>query len=248
MSFDSKEVFDKFIKSLINLGSGSQGVVYYDSKNQKTYKIFLQYFDNDLDYYVKYKIDEVLRFKDFVNDTIIFPQDVITVCGEVVGYVMRYVAGFPLYTIDPLKLDLDLFGKGIEKTEFDFRFISNHGIKSYDISYNVMYNNGVFNVVDTDDYSFSSLDAYLLTNINNGNLCYEITRFLVDGYFDGFVLNNKILKEMYIGNEATALEFLQAFRYYLSECMGKDIKRLSAANGCLNRKKTVICYERSIKR
>ena len=58
----------------------------------------------------------------------------------------------------------------------------------------------------------------------------EIRYFLVDNYFDEFVNNDILLREMYHDKKnVTSLEFLRMFRNKLSEYIGTDIDKLEKA-------------------
>lgn len=99
MKFINREHFNMFLKNLKFLGVGSQGVCYLDEKHKVVYKVFHTYFDDEKS---DYRVEEILRFSDIVNDTFIWPSDVISVRGEIVGYTMPYVRAKSLYENDPL--------------------------------------------------------------------------------------------------------------------------------------------------
>ena len=74
----------------------------------------------------------------------------------------------------------------------------------------------------------------------------EIKLFLVDDYFNHFVDDNVILKEMYYDSSVGGIEFMNEFRNKLSEYMGEDIVTLNKAKS-LVKKSIYRKYERDIK-
>ena len=63
---------------------------------------------------------------------------------------------------------------------------------------------------------------------------YEVNLFLVDNYFNEFVNENKMLREMYL-SDTSALEFLKLFRSKLSEYVGQDVDKLGKAKSLVKR-------------
>ena len=86
MFFDSKDKFLNYLKFMEDIGIikeigvGSQGICYLELRNNKVYKIFHQFFDeDDEEFYIKYKKEDIVRFSHIVNDTFIWSNDVIVV-------------------------------------------------------------------------------------------------------------------------------------------------------------------------
>lgn len=248
MVFDSKDCFQLYLKKLVLIGVGSQAVVFLDKNNNKVYKIFHQYFDeNGEDYFIRYSKDELLRFSYIKNRTFIWPSSVIVVEGEVVGYLRNYVNSKPLCEFNPLKISLDKFINAIRIMQKDIDTISNYGVLTYDLMYNTLYGSTGFKVIDQEEYSFSSKSSSELIRINNDNFNYEVMYFLVDCFFNEFINDHKLLKEMYTQSGIDILKFIELFRNYLSEYIGRDVTRLIDAKICMNKNKKLIRkYERNL--
>lgn len=251
MNFENKKKFLLFLNRmqkfnfLICIGVGSQGICYYDIINDKVYKIFHQFLDrNDCDY-IEYKKEEILKFSQIINSTFIWANDVIIVNDEIVGYISDFANARSLYKINPLKVDLEKFSNCLDKVKKDLKAISDHGVKTYDMMYNILYNKEEFFIIDHDDYSYSDMDSDKLYRMNCDNFNYEIMYFLIDNYFDEFISNYSDLKEMYDNNGVEIKEFIGLFKKYLSEYIGKNIVRLEDASECLNKKKSLkLKYQR----
>lgn len=110
-----------------------------------------------------------------------------------------------------------------------------NNIVIYDIMYNILYNNGTFKIIDTLEYSYGDK---VKDNMRGFNL--EIMLFLVDNYFDDFVNKNSILKEMYLSDSVSCIEFIEALRYALSSYIGTKITRLNEAKKLIRRKEKPI--------
>ena len=214
MNFINREHFDMFLKNLKFLGVGSQGVCYLDGKHKVVYKVFHTYFDKEKS---DYRIQEILRFSNIVNDTFIWPSDVINVSGEIVGYTMPYVRAKSLYENDPLLVDLNALERASIKCTEDIELVTNKGVAIYDLMYNILYGNG-----------------RVILSKNMKTFDYEVKLFLVDNYFNEFVNENKMLREMYL-SDTSALEFLKLFRSKLSEYVGQDVDKLGKAKSLVKR-------------
>lgn len=247
MNFISKNHLLFYLNSLLFIGMGSQGECYLDKKTNRVCKIFHQYID-DIDDGWKFNFtkENLLKFSNIENNSYIFPLDVISVGDEIVGYICDYVCGNSLFRINPLEVNLDNFSMAISNTLDDVRIISDSGVRSFDVMYNILYGDNGIKIIDCDDYSFSDIDSEYLYKINCNNFNYEIMYFLVDSYFDDFISKFPILKEMYTNSGVDANEFINTFRKYLGEVVGSSVVYLKDASICLNKKKRVIKYERSI--
>ncbi|MBQ2872687.1 MAG: hypothetical protein IJE89_01645 [Bacilli bacterium] len=222
------------------LSEGGQGRCY--KIGNKVYKIFLQYIEEDDDEITPYYKDDILQFSDIVNNTYIFPTDVIMVGEIVVGYITDYAPSMSLYKTDPLTVDLSLFERSLEITLPDIKTISDNGVLSFDVTYNILYGKDGFKVIDTLDYSKTNIDSDKLFAMNKDRFYHEIRLFLIDEYFDKFVSRNKFLCEMYNDPDASAVLFLREFRKALSENEGHEISKLSEA------KKSMVRIRRKIPR
>lgn len=223
---------------ICRFAGGSQGDCY--RIGDKVYKIFLQYVDIDLWYkeFETYDKDSVLQFSHIANNTYIWPNDVITVGNTVVGYITDYVSADSLYKYNPLKVNLDHFEKSLNIAYDDIKIISLHGVKTFDVMYNILYGKSGVKVIDTMEYSKNDIDPVKLYNINKDTFNYEIRLFLIDGYFDEFVNNNQLLHDMCYDSEANLVMFLKEFRKQLSEYEGYEISKLWEAKNCIKKKRT----------
>lgn len=223
VSFNNKNNFDLCLKRLFFLGMGSQGICYLDKKNKIVYKIFHGYFDDEDE---GYTADDILKFSGIRNNTFIWPSDVVYANGRIIGYTMPYVSSVNLCDTDLLSTNLNLLEKAIDKSYCDIEILTKNNVCLYDVMYNILYSNGKINVIDSMEYNFGN--ASLKENMAAFDA--EIKYFLVDNYFDEFVNNDILLREMYHDKKnVTSLEFLRMFRNKLSEYIGTDIDKLEKA-------------------
>lgn len=223
VSFNNKNNFDLYLKRLFFLGMGSQGICYLDKKNKIVYKIFHGYFDDEDE---GYTVDDILKFSGIRNNTFIWPNDVVYANGRIIGYTMPYVSSVNLCNTDLLSTNLNLLEKAIDKSYCDIEILTKNNVCLYDVMYNILYSNGKINVIDSMEYNFGN--ASLKENMVAFDA--EIRYFLVDNYFDEFVNNDILLREMYHDKKnVTSLEFLRMFRNKLSEYIGTDIDKLEKA-------------------
>jgi hypothetical protein len=217
------------------LSQGGQGRCY--KIGNKVYKIFLQYIEDDDDEITPYFKEDILRFSDVKNNTYVFPTDVIMVGDIVVGYITDYVNGKSLYQTNPFNVNLDFFENTLITSVNDIKIISNNGILSFDVMYNILYGKEGLKVIDTLDYSKTDIDSDRLFFMNYDRFCHEIKLFLVYGYFDKVVNDNKILLELYKDKKASIVLFLQEFRKILSEIEERKIETLFDARKSVTLKK-----------
>lgn len=223
VSFNNKNNFDLYLKRLFFLGMGSQGICYLDKKNKIVYKIFHGYFDDEDE---GYTADDILKFSGIRNNTFIWPSDVVYANGRIIGYTIPYVSSVNLCDTDLLSTNLNLLEKAIDKSYCDIEILTKNNVCLYDVMYNILYSNGKINVIDSMEYNFGN--ASLKENMAAFDA--EIKYFLVDNYFDEFVNNDILLREMYHDKKnVTSLEFLRMFRNKLSEYIGTDIDKLEKA-------------------
>ena len=235
MEFKSKkELLYKTI-FLKEIGEGSQGICYLDKINNVVYKIYYDFL-----YYNEYNYNyqDIMKFSDIKNNTYIFPKDVICVNNKVVGYIEPYANSKDLTKINPLKISLDKLITNINKVRDDIELISERGVLTYDVMYNVLYKNK-FNVIDSDDYAIRDLDPSYLFDVNKERFDYAIYCFLIDSLFEEFVRNYKILKNMYKDKDADVTLFIELLRKYLSEYIGDEVNKLGDARKCMNKVKSM---------
>ena len=209
------------------LDSGSQGICY--RIGNKVYKIFLQFIDEITEDMIEYNKDDILQFSSIVNDTYIFPNDVIMVGDMVVGYITDYTNAKSLDKIDPLSINLDMFEKKLQNVYPDIKIISDNGVHSFDVIYNILYGKYGFKVIDTMEYIKTDMDSIKLYRLNKNNFNTGIKLFLTDDYFDEFLLFNDFLYSMYRDPNVDMVLFLKEFRKKLSEKEGFEIVKLGDA-------------------
>lgn len=223
IKFKNKQEFENYIKHLPCIGIGSQGVCYLDIKNNIVYKIFHSYFEEGL--INEFSYDDIMKFSQIKNKTFIWPSNVIAINDLIVGYTLEYKKANNLYRQDPLMINLNQFENGITKALKDIKLLTNNDVIIYDIMYNILYTNANFYVIDTIEY-VNQKTSY---NNNSKGFNYEVKQFLVNGYFDHFIKENRILLQCYKDSNASALEFLKQFRKELSEYLDKPIITLQDA-------------------
>ena len=239
MNFVSREHFNTYLKKLKYLGEGRQGICYLRKEDNTVFKVFHDYFDNESSEYTK---EFLLRFSNIKNSTFIWPNDIITVKNEIVGYTMPYKKSKNLYEINPLLVNLNILEDATIKAEEDVKLLTDNKVKLYDVRYNILYLNGTMNIIDTLEYSSREVTY----EENRQNIDEELMLFLVDNYFDNFVKSDKILKEMYMEFQVRGVDFLRVFRRKLSEYMDKDIVKLNEAKKLVRRNSNNPVYIRGI--
>ena len=243
MEFKSKEELLMFLKSLRMIGFGSQGTCYLNKKTGKVYKIFNQFIEDFMDDKIIYTKKELMKFSTIKNKTFLWALDTISVKDEIVGYINSFVNAKPLYKINPLRINLNKFEKCIKNVQEDINILSDNSVLTYDIMYNILYGSRFF-VTDFDEFNYSNLETKKLEQINNRNFNYELYYFLIDGYFDEFINDYDNLKKLYQEKDDDILYFINLFRKYLSEYVGKEIITLNDAPKCLNKVKKNMIYQR----
>ena len=175
-----------------NFDGGSQGECF--KVGDKVYKIFIQFIDDEYDEITEYDKTDIMQFSSIINNTYIWPNDTIMVGDIVVGYITNYVDAKQLCNINPLRVDLDKFDKNLVSVDDDIKKISDNGVKSFDVMYNILYGKVGFKIIDSLDYSKTDMNSSMLYKINCKNFYYGIRMFLVYGIFEDFVFQNKSLE------------------------------------------------------
>lgn len=246
MNFSNIDIMLLRLKDLKEIGLGSQGICYLNESTNEVYKIFHQAFDNDTEYKITYSKNDLMKFSHIINKTFIWSKDIISINDDIVGYINNFVKSKPLHKIDPLKINLDKFIKSIELAKRDINIISQNGVLTYDLMYNILYGNR-FYVTDFDEFSYTDKDPKILEEKNNKNFNYELYYFLIDSYFDDFINEYRVLNKMYKDQE-DIISFIELLKKYLSEYVGYEIKKLNDASICLNKRKNKeYSYQRLLK-
>lgn len=236
MNFNNRSELMNKLNSLKPLSFGSQGMCYLDGNNNLVYKIYHQFLD---DYkHIKYNYDYIMRFSNVSNNTYIFPKDVIEVNNKIVGYIMNYIDSKDLFSVNPLLVKLERLITNINNVSIDIEHISDNGILSYDVMYNILYKTN-FNIIDTEEYMYKDIDPNILYVMNKQRFDYAIYNFLVDGYFNEFVNSYRELKNMYKDKSVDVVIFIELLRKYLSEYIGDEVSKLNDAKECMNKRKVL---------
>lgn len=237
MEFRDKNLFNTYLSSLVYLGEGSQGVCYLDKNTNQVIKIFHSYFLKEESLYNE---EDILKFSHVINNTILWPIDVIKINNKVIGYTTLYKNMNNLYKVNPLLVNLDLLSNAIYRVSKDIKDISDMGIRLYDVFYNILYKKGKIYIIDTLEYSFYNGNY----QVNMKQIDNEIKLFLVDNYFDDFIFNDSLLTKLYLDDYTSSIEFITFFKEQLNKYLGKDITRLNDAS-ILVRKKDKEIYKRN---
>ncbi len=222
MNFTSEKEFNEFKKILTFLAAGSQGECFLDDKKKIVYKLFFDCFDEDYSCY--YDKDEILRFNHLKNKTFIWPTNLITCNSKIIGYTAPYIKAQNLYKTNPLTINLDNLELAIKKAYVDLKLLEKNNIVIFDIMYNLLFSKTNLYAIDNTEYCKGEE-----TIENYRAFGKSISYFLVDGYFNDFIKQDKILNEMFYSLDINILEFLKEFRMKLSANIGSEITKLQEA-------------------
>ena len=129
------------------------------------------------------------------NDTFIWPSDVIMIDDLVAGYTHSYFEEDNFCDFnDPFGVNLDNLSYAVARANEDIKLLSRRKVEINDLLYNLMFDGKRIKVIDT--FEFRKGDITYLENVEDLN--NEIKMFLVDGYFENIVLDNKRLYKTYI--------------------------------------------------
>lgn len=239
MNFVSEVKLYEFLRKpqIKFLNFGSQGQCYLDRSNKKVYKIFNSFFYEGFEN--EYQEEEILKFSGILNNTYIWPSEVITVDNKIIGYIIPFIKGTELCQINPLAVNLSQLVNHLGSVYDDNIIISQNGIVAYDVMYNILYGKNGINIIDTDEYNFNCFGRSYeeILKINNRNINYAFKIFLVDNYFDEFINRFKELREMYNDLDLESTIFILKLQGKLSECLGSEIVCLRDALQFRNKKK-----------
>lgn len=245
MFFKNRMELLNFLRTCQMIGYGSQGTCYLNSTKNIVYKVFNQYLDEeDNEYYIDYSKENIMRFSKIKNDTFIWADDLIYVNNEIVGYISNYVSAKSLYKINPLNVNLNELIDKLQIVKNDIKIISNHGVLLYDIVYNILYGENIYSI-DFDEYAYSDMDNSKIIIENNKRFDYEIYMFLIENYFNEFILSNNMLNRIYEAKELDVIEFIKLLKNELSGLLGHDIEYLNSAKSYLNKNKVKTIYQRN---
>ena len=246
MVINDKEEFLLYLKCLRFLGLGSEGMAYYDKRKKVVLKIYHDCFSDEFKECKYITKEEVLKFSEIINKTFIFPQEEIIYDDYVIGYVTSYQQGKTIDEINPLRVKFQDFINAALKVDDDIKILSENNILTFDVLYNTMYGRKKISVIDPTEYCFSKDSYEKLLDSNRKNFNTGVILFLIDSYFDEFVLGNKELNELYRDRKQNIKYFLTSFKKYLSEYIGSDITKLQEAKKAMNKEKHKVLFERKV--
>lgn len=214
----TKQEFEKIWNNLAFLGRASEGTC-----KKLNNKEAIKYLDGP---YVNLNEEQILMFKDIKNKTYLFPYRTFYIDGKMMGYITRYSSGKNLIEVPRDTIRFDKLIGGSQVVEEDTQKLSDKGISTYDILFNILYKNGVFHIIDTCDYEFVDKDSKKLYRGNIKLFNYSLLEFLVKDRFYKFVFTSKELSELYkeAENGESIISFLEMLRQRLSEYCDKDVK------------------------
>lgn len=233
--YDSKE-FNTLWNNLTSLGSLSEGECRRLKKQFVIKKI-----DN-----INEKIqteDYFLKFKDLDMRVYIFAKKVFYIDNILSGYISKYSKGENLSFIDRNKINFSELVEGCKEVYNDNYILSEKGIESIDVPFNILYRKGHFSIIDTCDYKYTDKESKYLYETSIKVFNSAILEFLVKSTFYSFVKFSKELSKEYkeTENGADISLYIELLRKKLSEYLGfevqyiRDAKRLiSTSEFCLH--------------
>ncbi|MBP3634846.1 MAG: hypothetical protein J6J17_00085 [Bacilli bacterium] len=225
----TKEDFNRFWKNLLYLGTGSEGVC--KRLNKREIMKYLNGPDNR-----NLSEEDILKYKNIEQKTYIFAHKVFYIDDVLSGYITRYSKGKNLIEINRDKILFDKIINGCKIVEEDTKILSDSGIKTCDILFNILYQNGVFNIIDTCEYNNSDIQSDLLYKKNISIFNYSILEFLIKDRFYRFVFSSNELSKYYdsVENGESIVPFLKLLKQRLSEYCDKEVKTVESAGKAIS--------------
>lgn len=223
MEFASSEILRKYLLKLNFLSCGSQGSCFVDLDKKYVYKIFNSFLADEENPYFSY--EDIMKFSNVKNGTFIWPLDVIKVNKMIVGYMLPFKNAKDIFSLNPLSISLNSLKCYAERAYKDIKILSKNNIKIYDLMYNLLLGDDGLYVIDTLECSYGRSSF----KDNQSTLDFALKRFIVDGFFDNVVFEDKILEDMYFDKYCSFISFADEFAKRLSSQIGKPIDYLSDA-------------------
>lgn len=224
MEFSSREILRKFLLKLKFLSCGSQGSCFVDLDKKYVYKIFNSYLTDDENPYFSY--EDIMKFSNVQNDTFIWPLDVIKVNDMIVGYMLPFKNAKDIFSLNPLSISLNSLKDYAARAYKDIKILSKNNIKIYDLMYNLLLGENGLYAIDTLECSYGRISI----KDNQSTLDFALKRFIVDGFFDNVVFEDKTLEDMHFDKYCSFISFADEFSKRLSFKIGKPIGYLSEAS------------------
>lgn len=228
----TKQEFEKIWNNLAFLGRASEGTC-----KRLNNKEVIKYLDGP---YVNLNEEQILMFKDIKNKTYLFPYRTFYIDGKMMGYITRYSSGKNLIEVSRNTIRFDKLIDGSYVVEEDTQKLSDKGISTYDILFNILYKNGVFHIIDTCEYKNVDTNNEKLYKDNISSFNYSLLEFLVKDRFYKFVFTSKELRELYeeAENGESIIPFLERLRQRLCEYCDEDVKSVIDA-----KKAMTLCHK-----
>lgn len=228
----TKEEFNKLWDKLEYLGRGGEGTC-----KKLNNKEVIKYLDGP---YIDLNEEQIQMFKNKKNKTYLFPYKIIYIDNKMEGYITKYSSCKNLIEVSRDNINFDKFILGSKKVEEDTKLISDKGISTYDVLFNILYKNGIFHIIDTCNYEIVDKDSKELYKKNISFFNYSLLEFLVKDRFYKFVFESKELSELYKESEngESIIFFLETLKQKLSEYCDRDVKIVKDA-----KKAMILCHK-----
>ena len=169
------------------IDSGAEGDCYLitDGGTTKVLKIFND--SNSIDNRSEdYKVEDIIMESDYKLKSFAFPNTLYVCNGKIIGYTTRYIKKdyFNAYTNESLKdINLAALIKAIKKYIVDLEVISNDGIYTYDLCFNLMFDGKYLVGIDTPSYkrekkNLTELDKIAIYKENMKSLKYALINII----------------------------------------------------------------------
>lgn len=246
MEFKTREGVYHFLKSCTYIDEGSQGRCYVDRERKLVYKVYFNFFD-PIEEDKIFEKSEILRFKDAKSNFVMFPKDIITLNGLIIGDITKYVNATNLYKINPFRISLNRLIRLCELALKEIELLSKQNIKTDDMAHNLLLGRKLY-LIDTFDYTWSEVSYAENLSCNEYQFNLSIMYFLISNLFEEIVATSDILREMYNteGKGISITEFINELKNYLSKILGKEITRLGEARVLRNKKEYDTMYKRKV--
>lgn len=227
--FYNSEEFNKLWNNLSSLGSLSEGECRRLNK-----KFVIKKLDN-----INGKIqteDYFLKFKDLNMRVYIFAKKVFYVDNILNGYISSYSSGKNLNFIDRNKINFFELTKGCKEVYKDNYILSEKGIESLDVPFNILYRKGHFSIIDTCDYKYTDKESKYLYETSIKIFNSAILEFLVKSIFYRFVKSSKELSREYkeTENGSDIALYIELLRKRLSEYLGFEVQYIGDAKNLMS--------------
>lgn len=146
----TKEEFNKLWNKLEYLGKGGEGTRKKLNKSET-----IKYLDGPYNDLTETQINQ---FIDLKNQTYLFPYKIVCIDNEIMGYITRYSSGKNLIEVPRDTIRFDKFIIGSKNVEDDTKNLSDEGVLTHDILFNILYKNGIFHMIDTYYYEIVDED------------------------------------------------------------------------------------------